>query len=345
MSNPKTFFTKSLLFWHKAHNQRQLPWKGIRDPYKIWLSEIILQQTRVSQGAPYYLKFIDNFPNVSALANASEDEVLKLWQGLGYYSRARNLHQTAKYISKELNGKFPHQYKDVLNLKGVGEYTAAAICSFAYDLPHAVIDGNVFRVLARFFDINIPIDSTEGKKHFRELAHELLHTKEPAVYNQAIMDFGATVCVPASPTCTSCILAENCLGYRANKVHQLPAKKGKIKKRIRHFNYLIPISGDFLVERREGKDVWQGLYQFPMIESEHSLTEKEINKKYNILAQEPNKIYKQTLTHQLIYAKFWKVKALKKSDNQLKVKKESLNDYAWPKIIDLYLKDNTLTLF
>ena len=208
MENIKHFFTKNLLKWFASHH-RPMPWKGEKNPYLIWLSEIILQQTRVEQGLPYFLKFKENYPTVTDLANAPEDEVMRLWQGLGYYSRARNLHFTAKYIAYDLNGEFPNTYTEILKLKGVGAYTAAAISSFAYDLPNAVVDGNVYRVLARYFGIETPIDTTEGKKKFTKLAYELLDKKRPADYNQAIMDLGATQCTPKNPNCKNCPLNKN----------------------------------------------------------------------------------------------------------------------------------------
>ena len=226
MENTKHFFTKNLMAWF-ATNHRPMPWKGEKNPYLIWLSEIILQQTRVEQGLPYFLKFKENYPTVTDLANAPEDEVMRMWQGLGYYSRARNLHFTAKHIAYDLNGVFPKTYVEILKLKGVGTYTAAAIASFAYDLPNAVVDGNVYRVLARYFGIETPIDSTIGKKEFTKLAYELLDNKRPADYNQAIMDFGATQCKPKKPNCINCPLNQKCIGFNTQKIDTLPIKTKK----------------------------------------------------------------------------------------------------------------------
>ncbi|NJN78344.1 MAG: A/G-specific adenine glycosylase, partial [Saprospiraceae bacterium] len=228
--NQKKDFTPNLLFWF-SKNYRPMPWKGERNPYYIWLSEIILQQTRVEQGLPYFLKFKENYPTIKDLAAATEDEVMLLWQGLGYYSRARNLHFTAKYITYELDGIFPNTYSEIIRLKGVGSYTAAAIASFAYNLPHAVVDGNVYRVLSRYFGIHTPIDSTEGKKQFEKLANDLIDKERAADYNQAIMDFGATHCTPRNPSCSACILSSNCIGFNTQKNDILPVKTKKIKKK------------------------------------------------------------------------------------------------------------------
>jgi len=234
----KLFFTKELLKWSRKH-PRDLPWKATKNPYFIWLSEIILQQTRVEQGTPYYLKFVEHYPTVIDLANAPEDEVLKLWEGLGYYSRARNLHAAAKYIHQELEGKFPNQHQDILALKGVGVYTAAAIASFAFDLPHAVVDGNVYRVLSRYFGISTPIDSTAGKKEFAKLAQELLDNDRAAAYNQAIMDFGATHCLPKNPKCGTCPLQSNCIAVAEKAISSYPLKEKKNQEKISLFSLFI----------------------------------------------------------------------------------------------------------
>ena len=226
-STPKTsksLFTKTLMNWNKAYNVRKMPWKGQKDPYKIWLSEIILQQTRVEQGLAYYNRFIDRYPSVINLANAKDEEVFKLWEGLGYYTRCKNLLSTARYIAFELGGIFPNNYEELLQLKGVGPYTAAAIASFSYNLPYAVVDGNVFRVIARYFGIDKPIDTTAGKYFFTELANQLLPPKEAGLYNQAIMDFGATICKPALPSCTTCKLHKTCAAIELGRVNILPIK-------------------------------------------------------------------------------------------------------------------------
>ncbi len=354
----KKLFTPLLLDWF-AQNDRPLPWKGEKNPYLIWLSEIILQQTRVEQGLPYFNRFRKKYPTITDLANAPEDEVMKLWEGLGYYSRARNLHFTAKHIAYDLKGIFPMTYKDILKLKGVGPYTAAAIASFAYDLPHAVVDGNVYRVLARSFGIESAIDSTAGKKQFQTLATELLSKEKAAVYNQAIMDFGATQCTPKNPNCAICPMAEHCVAHNNQLVSILPIKEKKIKKKHRFFNYLLIHQNDnILIRKRVEKDIWRNLYEFPLIESTALLDKAELVKHdffKQILLPQPYKItnrsrsFKQLLTHQKILASFWEIttnKAFQEIPNGfISVKKENLSKFAFPKIIDLYFKDNSLLLF
>ena len=260
------FFREHLFEWF-AQNSRPLPWKGERDPYKIWLSEIILQQTRVEQGLPYYQKFIEQYPIVRHLADAPEDEVMKLWEGLGYYSRARNLHHSAKLIANELGGNFPDTYTGIRALKGVGDYTAAAIASFAFNLPHAVLDGNVFRVLARYFGIETPTDTPAAKKEFAALAQELLDPARPGDFNQALMDFGATHCTPQQPKCPACPLRPHCAAFQQNKVAELPMKSKSLVKKDRFFFYLVVHhKGDTFVRKRSGKDIWQNLWEFPLLE-------------------------------------------------------------------------------
>jgi len=265
----KMNFSKRLLNWYETEH-RDLPWRHTRDPYIIWLSEIILQQTQVKQGLPYFQKFLSRFPNVHQLAEANEDEVLKLWQGLGYYSRARNLHFTAQYISKTLHGHFPKTYKDLKTLKGVGDYTAAAIASFAYDEPVAVVDGNVQRVLSRLFGIHTPINSTEGVKEFKTKAQEMLDESNPALHNQAIMEFGALHCKPKSPKCMFCVFQEDCVAFQQGLQDELPVKLKKTKVKIRYFRYLVLIDSEehTLVQKRSGAGIWKGLYEFPLLESD-----------------------------------------------------------------------------
>ena len=250
-------FSKTLISWY-LKNKRDLPWRNTIDPYKIWLSEIMLQQTRVAQGMPYYFKFIDTFPSVKNLADATEEDVLKLWQGLGYYSRARNLHATAKYISYELNGVFPNNYKDLKKLKGVGDYTASAIASICYKEPKAVLDGNVFRLLSRIYGIDLAINSSEGIKFFTNLSQELIDVKAPDTHNQAIMDFGAINCSPKKPLCESCVFSLGCIAYNSKLVSNLPVKikKGVIKKRF--FNYIIPLENSkyTILNKRLEKGIW-----------------------------------------------------------------------------------------
>ena len=263
-----------LLAWYQA-NGRSLPWRTTKDPYKIWLSEIILQQTRVEQGLDYYLRFTEAFPTVDLLASASEDEVLRLWQGLGYYSRARNLHHAAQQIVSM--GGFPTTYSEIRSLKGVGDYTAAAIASFAYGLPYAAVDGNVYRVLSRFFAINTPIDSTAGKRQFATLAQEVLPHRHAALHNQAMMDLGATICTPRAPQCSACPLSEACLAHAEDRAEAFPVKEKRVQVRNRYFTYLIVTDGESILLRRRPKgDIWQGLYEPLLIETEVPLSENEL---------------------------------------------------------------------
>ena len=298
--------------WY-ATAQRDLPWRGTTDPYKVWLSEIILQQTRVVQGLPYYQRFISNYPTITDLANAPEEEVLKLWQGLGYYSRAKNLHHTAQYIATELGGIFPKTYKELVKLKGIGDYTASAIASFCYNEPCPVVDGNVYRVLSRVFGIATPINSTQGAKEFKALAHECLDKANAGVYNQAIMEFGALQCTPQSPDCANCVLRDHCWAFHHNKVNELPIKLKKITIKKRYFNYLVWLNpyGQTLLQKREGKDIWHGLYEFPLIEtstplSAAALTEL-LREQYPLITpylyNESPVVHK--LTHQHIHTSFW----------------------------------------
>ena len=301
--------------WYRV-NGRVLPWRETRDPYRIWISEIILQQTRVSQGYDYYCRFIERFPDVFTLAEAHEDEVMSYWQGLGYYSRARNLHAAAKKVAER--GSFPTDYISIRNLKGVGDYTTAAIASFAFNLPYAVVDGNVYRVLSRRFGIDEPIDTTAGKKLFAVLAQELLDKEHPARYNQAIMDFGAIQCTPTSPQCEICPLVSSCIGYQQHKVDSLPVKVHKTKTRNRYFIYLIVRAGDYVfIKKREAKDIWQNLYEFPLIETESEESEAEFLKSEKYLSLiEGQKVHslrliykkaKHILSHQVIFADFYEV--------------------------------------
>lgn len=310
-------FSKKLLLWHKDID-RQMPWVGIKDPYKIWLSEIILQQTRVEQGKPYYLKFIKQYPTVSTLAKAPLDEVLKLWQGLGYYSRARNLHHTAQQVLIQHQGKFPSRYEELIKLKGIGEYTAAAISSFSANEAHAVLDGNVIRVLSRLFGITARVQDTAGKKFFREAANELLPQHQASLYNQAIMDFGALICLPKNPLCEDCIFRKSCYAYLNNEVHLLPVKKIKTDLKPRYFNYFfIRNQHQFLVSRREQKDIWQGLYELPLIESKEKLSLTQLLKlgEANSLSLKELKIQeqafsvKQKLSHREIHFNIYTAQA------------------------------------
>ncbi|TAF65195.1 MAG: A/G-specific adenine glycosylase [Cytophagales bacterium] len=269
-----THFSTLLIDWYKSHH-RDLPWRNTQNPYFIWLSEVILQQTRVKQGLPYYQKFVTTYPTVKDLAEAPLDEVLRLWQGLGYYSRARNLHTTAKDVLAQYNGNFPTNYEQLLALKGIGKYTAAAIASFAANAPIAVLDGNVYRVLARFFGNDTDIASPAGEKVFREIAQTNLPPQEAAIYNQALMEFGALQCTPQNPDCLFCPLQKDCAAYNTGKQNELPVKNKKIKIKQRYFYYLIFQSeeGKIALKKRNGKGIWEGLYDFFLIENEASYTE------------------------------------------------------------------------
>lgn len=341
-----TSFHLLIIKWYRQ-NARILPWRDTVNPYFIWLSEIILQQTRVQQGMDYYLKFVERFPTVDLLANADEQEVLSLWQGLGYYSRARNLHATAKIISNDYNNVFPSNYKEILDLKGVGTYTASAIASFAFGLPHAVVDGNVYRVISRYLDIEVPIDTGAGKKLFEALAAELMGENPPAIHNQAIMEFGALQCVPANPNCAICPLASRCLALQNNTIAQRPVKSTKIKTRNRYFHFaLFENEGKIILDKRVGKDIWQHLFQLPMIETEGELEPKEIHallaEAYELNPQSVSEPIKHILSHQKIHARIWKFAKLPEEklyrENWQVISFEDLIDYPIPKLLDRYFQ-------
>ncbi len=310
--------SQKLIKWFKQ-NKRDLPWRDTTDPYKIWLSEVILQQTRVAQGLPYYISFVKEFPTVYDLAKAPEQKVLKLWQGLGYYSRARNLHYAAKDIVKNYSGIFPNEYNELKKLKGVGDYTAAAISSFCFNKPQAVVDGNVYRVLARLFAIDTPVNSTEGKKQFAALAKELLDKKNPGMYNQAIMEFGALYCTPHNPDCESCIYNTTCQSGSAQRASNYPVKISTKKITTRYFEYFIILhKGNTYTQQRTEKDIWKNLYQFPMLEYKEKISntkvlerfKKEIFKSSTIgFEVKKQTLYKKhQLSHQTIFARFTYVK-------------------------------------
>lgn len=302
-----------LLEWYKV-NKRDLPWRQTNNPYNIWISEIILQQTQVIQGTGYYHRFIERFPTVYELAKATQEEVLNYWQGLGYYSRARNLHYTAQEIVSKHSGQFPTDYKTILSLKGIGPYTAAAISSIAFNKPHAVLDGNVFRVLSRLFNIDTPINSTEGKKQFEKLAEKFLDRYDPGTFNQAVMEFGALHCMPKTPGCSTCILLDKCMASGYSTVSQLPVKLKKTKQRLRYFYFFMVVSNDktWLIERTE-KDIWKGLFQFPLLESNSPLSDESAisnftadlyptEKRPITIAKKTSEI-KHILSHQKLMAK------------------------------------------
>lgn len=308
-------FSKKILQWYQE-NKRELPWRQSTDPYKIWLSEIMLQQTRVAQGIPYYEKFLEAFPSVHDLATASEETVLKLWQGLGYYSRARNMHSTAKIIVAEYGGSFPNTYHELLKLKGVGDYTASAIASICFNEPQPVVDGNVYRVLSRYFGVDIPINSTKGTKYFKELAKKVMDSKDIRDYNQGIMEFGALQCAPKKPYCLICPLKDGCVALNENRIQDLPLKLKKGKIRERFFNYIVLMDKNkgTRLEQRKGKGIWQGLFQFPLIETQEPGIETEIEKtlteQFPKLAIESIRLYNEEpivhkLSHQHLKTRFW----------------------------------------
>ncbi len=347
----KNRFTLTVVKWFKEKG-RELPWRGSLNPYVIWISEIILQQTRVKYGLSYFNRIIEEYPTIQHLASTDEDKFLKIWQGLGYYSRARHLLESASYIVNELNGEFPTEYSSILNLKGVGPYTAAAIASTAFAEPVAVLDGNVFRLLSRYFYIDKPIDNVAGQKIFKKLANELIAIKNPGEYNQAIMDFGALICKVVNPKCDTCPLEKHCLAKKKNRISQLPVRSKRIKIRDRYFNFLV-IKGKkgYYITKRKEKDIWRGLYQFPMIETSELVNEEElINSEswgqiftsigYRV-KKDPLKL-EQKLTHQKINGSFWEVEItdeqnVLKGDDLIEANWEKIKRLAVPKIVDCYL--------
>jgi A/G-specific adenine glycosylase len=355
MARKSTGFTANLIKWNKISNSRKMPWKGEKDPYKIWLSEVILQQTRVDQGWAYYEKFLNAFPTVHDLATAPEQTVFKLWEGLGYYNRCRNLIATAKKIDSDYHGIFPSTYEEILTLKGIGPYTAAAIASFAFNLPHAVVDGNVTRVLSRYFGISTPIDTTAGRKEFTELADDLLDRKEAGIYNQAIMDFGATICTPRLPLCASCSLHTDCQAFHKGLTGQLPVKEKTILKKQRFLYYfIIETPGDKVyIRRRAGKDIWEGLHEFVLFEPadpvwpEEALRSdfaRQLFEGQSLTLKYTSRIYRQELTHQTLQGQFITVRLdqpLAGLQEYILVSKSDLAAYAFPKFINAWLQDPT----
>jgi A/G-specific adenine glycosylase len=345
----KPDFTRRLLQWNKSSNKRAMPWKGEKDPYKIWLSEIILQQTRVEQGWSYYEKFITAFPTIIHLAKANEEKVFKMWEGLGYYTRCKNLIATARKIASDYKGKFPATYDEIKALPGIGPYTAAAVSSFAFNAPHAVVDGNVQRILARYFGIATPIDSTAGKKEFQTLAQSLLYLDGPGVYNQAIMDFGAVVCKPQNPLCSDCVQNKACEAYKQQTVTQLPVKQKALIRKERWFYYfIIEYKGKWYIKQRTGKDIWENLFEFVLFEppaAVDSITPKTpfLKKLFNgqqCHIESISRMYRQQLTHQTIHGRFIKIKiqeSLPTLSNYLLIDKKQLINYAFPRVITTFL--------
>jgi len=345
-------FRNKIYHWYDI-NKRDLPWRNTNDPYKIWISEIILQQTRVAQGTNYYLRFIDYFPTVIHLAQASEDEVLKLWQGLGYYSRARNLHTTAKVIVNFHNSVFPNAYTDIIKLKGIGPYTAAAIASIAFNLPHPAVDGNIYRVFSRYFGIDTPIDSSKGKKQFQELAEELISDKAPGLHNQSFMEFGALQCVPKSPNCANCPVSVSCYAYKNNLIENLPVKENKTKQSKRYFYYYLIDDGNHIyMNKRTANDIWKNLHELPLVEHTKELTDEElmqkglpfiINGKFNIKKVSAAK--KHVLSHQIIHAKLIYIEVSSSVDirkSLMRVNKKDISKFAVPRLVEQFFEDFNL---
>lgn len=342
-------FGEIIIDWYHAH-KRDLPWRRTTDPYKIWLSEILLQQTRVDQGLSYYLKFVKHYPTVKNLAQASEHEILKMWQGLGYYSRARNLHHAAKEIVSRFKGIFPTEYNDILSLKGVGTYTAAAIASFSYNKKYAVVDGNVYRVLSRFLGIELAVNAASSRKVFYEAAMQLMGDLPPAEFNQAMMEFGAIQCKPQSPDCSKCPLQNSCFAFSRGKVNSLPVKEKKLIVRKRYFNYLFIRNGNNIyMRKRTGNDIWKNMYDFPLIETPKRISEENLlqhgdlkkylgKKKYSFSAASP--IIKHQLTHQTIFARFFVIDTsteIRMNDIQ-SLNRKAIQKLAVPRLIEKYLE-------
>ena len=339
-------FSKTLTHWYSVH-KRSLPWRETQNPYRVWLSEIILQQTQVNQGLPYYERFLERFPTIQHLSKATEQEVLRQWQGLGYYSRARNLHATAKHIVANFDGDFPTTYRELIKLKGIGDYTASAIASICNDEPCAVVDGNVYRVLSRYFRIKTPINTTQGIKEFKSLAQSLLPTSNIGEYNQAIMEFGARQCKPRNPDCTVCPLSSKCLALKHREITTLPVKLKKTKVRTRYFNYLVFVSqGKTILEKRVSpKDIWQNLYQFPLVETQNEMTQnsfrththvKEVlNASSTSITLFNNDSIVHKLSHQHLFTKFWIIENSQNIDQGIPV--SEIERYPVPALIKNFI--------
>ena len=340
-------FTSQMDNWY-SKNKRDLPWRKNKDPYSVWLSEIILQQTKIQQGLPYYTKFIDKYPNVFSLASALEQDILKLWEGLGYYSRARNLHKTAKIVALDFGGIFPTTFLELLKLPGIGKYTASAISSICYEERQAVLDGNVFRLLSRYFNIDTPINSSIGIKSFEKLSYKLLPKINIGDYNQGLMDFGSTICKPKLAKCDICILQDGCSAHAKNKIHLLPVKNKKNKVLTKHFNFLIFIYGGSKtkIEQRDDKGIWQKLYQFPLIVTDEELNITRLNKSPEILKMLPKSNYEvelvnskpeiHNLSNRKLFIKYWKIKSDELSTNLTPIK--NLENYPFPIVLSRFIK-------
>ncbi len=348
------FFPRELITWYQLH-KRDLPWRHTRDPYTIWLSEIILQQTRVEQGLPYFNRFIDRFPTIADFAAATEDEILRYWQGLGYYSRARNMHQTAQMVMERFGGTFPSSYGELISLKGIGSYTAAAIASFSAHEPYAVVDGNVYRVLSRYFGIDEPINTGKGRQLFAELATKMLYRDDPSTYNQAIMEFGALQCRPQNPACGDCPLGISCAARQAGHTARLPVKLKTSRVRDRFFDYFILSDNNRIWMNKRGPgDIWENLYEFPLIETAAQLPLSEllempdVKKLFGDTAEvlSVSRTYKHLLSHQKLHARFitlsgYTLSSHKKTGWNSFFTKE-LDTLAKPKLIYAFLQDRKL---
>ncbi len=346
------FFNAPLHSWYSLY-KRDLPWRNTRNPYLIWLSEIILQQTRIDQGLAYYNRFSDEFPTISTLADASEDQILKLWQGLGYYSRARNLHFTAKYLQQNYDGIFPEDYNSILSMKGIGEYTAAAIASISFNQEYPAVDGNVYRVLARYFGISEPIDTGKGKKAFNDLAKELIKGTNPGMHNQALMEFGALQCTPKNPDCTRCPLNEKCFAYSNQKIGELPFKQNKTKQRDRYFNYLVlSCNKNTWFRKRVENDIWMNLFEFPLIETENEIKIEELitqSEFRRLIPTSDRSVIENVsdwkihiLSHQRIHYRFIRIQLADEilgPDDLIRVNKEDIFNFAVPKLLETYLNE------
>ncbi len=344
--------SENLIEWY-SYNKRDLPWRDTKNPYNVWVSEIILQQTRVNQGLDYYYKFIERFPDIKALSKAKIEELLKVWQGLGYYSRARNMHHTAQIITSEYKGKFPSSYDELLKFKGIGDYTASAIASISFNEQTPVLDGNVFRVIARLFGISESTQTNKGKKKFKQKLYELIPKEDPGSFNQAIMEFGALQCIPSNPDCKTCLFNTICFAYNNNLVSDLPLKKQKVKQQIRYFNYLyITYKKQTFMEQRTNNDIWKLLYQLPLIETNKKLTILELeqtNEWKDIFQGTKPEIdidfieKKHILSHQKLNTTFYRVKINKTNSyllkKYMKIDIEQLSTLGIPKLIENYFKE------
>ncbi|MDR1646250.1 MAG: A/G-specific adenine glycosylase [Tannerellaceae bacterium] len=346
--------SNTLIAWYREH-KRELPWRDVSDPYLIWISEIILQQTRVAQGLDYFLRFTRRFPDIRSLAEADEDEALRYWQGLGYYSRARHLHAAARTLMERFGGHFPSDYHDILSLPGIGEYTAAAITSFAWNQPQPVVDGNVFRLLARLFAIDTPIDSSQGKKEIAALAASLINPRKAGLHNQAIMEFGALHCVPQNPDCPHCPLQDKCRSYALGTPGAYPVKQHKTRTRPRYFHYLHILCGETTwLHRRQEKDIWNGLYEFPLIETPGpaDFAELQATEAFRHLLAGAGRTavaialpgIKHVLSHQVLHATFYRIEIETPTEalqSYLTVSAGALDNYALPRLIQIYMEQSS----